>query len=71
MHYRALADLECIYEEQRDGLERSAVPQSIKEHLARQLEQRRASTRDPHVKRLATLREEVQKLTRHYVRTVH
>ena len=29
---RALADIECIYEEQRDGLKRSALPPSIKEH---------------------------------------
>src|SRR3954471_21054090 len=45
---RALADIECIYEEQRDGLERSALPPSIKEHLANQLEERRASSRSPH-----------------------
>jgi hypothetical protein len=30
---RALADIECIYEEQRDGLERSALPPSIKSTL--------------------------------------
>jgi hypothetical protein len=45
---RALADIECTYEEQRDGLERSALPPSIKEHLANQLEERRASSREPH-----------------------
>ena len=32
---RALADIECIYEERREALERSAIPGSIKEHLAR------------------------------------
>src|SRR3954454_16259042 len=52
---RALADIECIYEQQRDGLERSALPPSIKEHLANQLEERRASSRSSHEQRVAQL----------------
>lgn len=68
---RALADIEALYEEQRAGLERSAVAESIREHIARQLEQRRASARDPHVKRLTELRDEILRLMRDWDRTVH
>ena len=68
---RALADIEATYEEQRDRLERAAVPQSVKDHLTRQLEQRRASARDPRVKRLSGLRDEIVKLMQFRNRTVH
>jgi hypothetical protein len=68
---RALADIECIYEEQRDGLERSALPPSIKEHLANQLEERRASSREPHEQRLAQLRDEILRVTVYRDQTVH
>jgi len=68
---RALADIEALYEEQRENLERSAVRPSVKEHLARQLEQRRASARDPRVKRLSELRKEILKMMRDWDRTVH
>jgi hypothetical protein len=68
---RALADIECIYEEQRDGLERSALPPSIKEHLANQLEERRASSREPHEQRLAQLRDEILRVTVYRDQTMH
>src|SRR3954454_174090 len=68
---RALADIECRYEEHRDGLERSALPRSIKEHLANQLEERRASSREPHEQRLGQLRDEILRLTVYRDETVH
>ena len=68
---RALADIEYIYEEQRVSLERSALPPSIKQHLFRQLEERRAYSRGPHEQRLAQLRDEILRLTGYRDETVH
>jgi hypothetical protein len=68
---RALADIECLFEEQREGLERSALPQSIKAHLSRQLEAQRATSRGPHEQRLTQLREEILRLTVNRHETVH
>jgi len=68
---RALADIDVIYEEQRQALERSAIPASIKEHLARELDAKRASSRQPHEQRLAHLRDEILRLTVYRDQTVH
>jgi hypothetical protein len=50
-----LANIDAHYDEERERLELWAGPETVKERLARQLEEAHREERQPHVKRLADL----------------
>ncbi len=58
-----LASLESYYEQERGSLEHWPGPETIKERLARELEERHRQAREPYVQRLADLHTRITALT--------
>jgi hypothetical protein len=68
---RLLADIEVRYDEERQSLQRSALPGAVKARISRQLETVRESLRGPHVQRLAQLHDELLRRKLYLLETVH
>jgi hypothetical protein len=68
---RLLAHIEVRYEEERQSLQRSTLPEEVKGRISRQLETVRESLRGPHVQRLAQLHDELLRRKLYLLETVH
>jgi hypothetical protein len=64
-----LADVECLYEQRRNRLDNSPVPESVRARLCDRLERRRQRDREPLVQRLAELHQRLISAT--MFRTLH
>src|SRR3954453_17552852 len=68
----ALAEVEADYTEEQRLLERWAGPTNVKQHRAKQIEALHRHDREPHVRRLAKLHQQMMTLTAFpVVRTLH
>ena len=54
-----IADIEARYTEELYRLAHSGLPEAVKDHLLRDLSQKRATAREPHLLGLADLRREL------------
>ena len=68
---RLLADIEARYEEERHSLQRSTLPEAVKDRISRQLETVRESLRRPHVQLIAQLHDELLRRKLNLLETVH
>ena len=66
-----LADLETYYDGERQKLERWSDPEVIKQRLSEQLEARRQREREPLLRRLAGLQQQIRSTALFKARPVH
>ena len=66
-----LADLETYYDGERQKLERWSGPEVIKQRLSEQLEARREREREPLLRRLAELQQQIRSTALFKARPVH
>ena len=66
-----LADLETYYDGERQKLERWSGPEVVKQSLSEQLEARRQREREPLLRRLAGLQQQIRSTALFKARPVH
>ena len=66
-----LADLETYYDGERQKLERWSGPEVIKQRLSEQLEARRQREREPLLRRLAELQQQIRSMALFKAHPVH
>jgi hypothetical protein len=66
-----LADLETYYDGERQKLERWSGPEVVKQSLSEQLEARRQREREPLLRRLAELQQQIRSTALFKARPVH